>query len=126
MLRLLSTAVLCVGLMSGCATTEKLMDKVHIGSSDSATPLQQVLNIHLDLKKASSNMDVRQVFNRAESPTAAQVIVTQTGLMDDSVHAIRTTYSFKNVKEQWKLQDTQKTYQCARGKNKGFQTALCP
>ena len=55
MLRLLSTAVLCVGLMSGCATTEKLMDKVHIGSSDSATPLQQVLNIHPDLKKASSN-----------------------------------------------------------------------
>ncbi len=86
------------------------MDKIHIGSSDSATPLQQVLNIHPDLKKASSNMDVRQVFNRAESPTATQVIVTQTGLMDDSVHAIRTTYSFKNVKEQWKLQDTQKTY----------------
>ena len=127
MLRLLSTAVLCVGLMSGCATTEKLMDKVHIGSSDSATPLQQVLNIHPDLKKASSNMDVRQVFNRAESPTAAQVIVTQTGLMDDSVHSVQTIYYFKREDNSWMLENTEKLYRCARGSNtKTFQKAVCP
>lgn len=125
MLRLLSASVICIGLLSGCASTEKLMSKVNIGSSES--PLQQVLKDHPDLKKASSNVDIRQVFNQVESPTAAQVIVTQTGLMDDSVRAVRTVYAFKNIKEDWKLQDTQKTYQCARGKStKSFQTALCP
>lgn len=125
MLRLLSASVVCIGLLSGCASTEKLMSKVNIGSSES--PLQQVLKDHPDLKKASSNVDIRQVFNQVESPTAAQVIVTQTGLMDDSVRAVRTVYVFKNIKEDWKLQDTQKMYQCARGKNtKSFQTALCP
>ena len=125
MLRLLSASVICIGLLSGCASTEKLMSKVNIGSSES--PLQQVLKDHPDLKKASSNVDIRQVFNQVESPTAAQVIVTQTGLMDDSVRAVRTVYAFKNIKEDWRLQDTQKTYQCARGKStKSFQTALCP
>ena len=124
MLRLMSATILSLGLLSGCASTEKLMKKVNIGSSD--TPLQQVFKAHPDLKKSSSNIDIRQVFNRVESPTAAQLIVTQTGLMDDSVRAIRTVYSFKSIKQDWALQNTQKSYQCARGKNKAFQTALCP
>ena len=41
MLRLLSASVICLGLMSGCATTQKLASKVNLGSS--GTPLQQVL-----------------------------------------------------------------------------------
>ena len=125
MLRLLSVSVMCLGLLSACATTEKLINKVNVGSSDS--PLQQVLTAHPALKKASSNIEIRQVFNRVESPTAAQVIVTQTGLMDDSVRAIRTVYRFKYVKQDWALQDTQKNYQCMRGQNtRTFQTAMCP
>lgn len=124
MLRFMSATVMALGLLSGCASTEKLIHKVDFGSSK--TPLQQVLQAHPDLKKVSSNIDIRQVFNRVEAPTAAQVIVTQTGLMDDSVRVIRTVYSFKYLKQDWTLQNTQHSYQCARGKNKAFQTAVCP
>ena len=68
----------------------------------------------------------RQYFNQVENPTAAEVKVTETGLLDDSLKSIRTIYRFKNVNDDWKLIDTQKAYQCARGKNKGFQSARCP
>ena len=56
------------------------------------------------------------MFNRVESPTVSRITVIQTGLMDDSVSAIRTEYSFKLVDEKWQLQNKQKSYQCARGK----------
>jgi hypothetical protein len=46
--------------------------------------------------------------------------------MDDSVSAIRTDYIFKLVENDWELQETKTSYQCARGKNKrSFQTAIC-
>ncbi|CAB1208016.1 hypothetical protein [Acinetobacter bouvetii] len=125
MLRLISTSVICLGLMSGCATTQKLASKVNLGSSD--TPMQQVLKERPELRKNLATVEVRQYFNRTESPTAAQVKVTETGLNDDSVRSIRTIYSFKLVDEEWKRIDTQKEYQCMRGKNtKSFQTAKCP
>lgn len=126
MLRLLSTSIICLGLMTtGCATTKKLASKVSLGSSD--TPLQQVLKERPDLRKNSATVEIRQYFNSAESPTAAQVKVTETGLKDDSVRSIRTTYSFKNVEGDWKKTGTQTEYQCQRSKNsKAFQTAKCP
>lgn len=124
MLRLLSASVICLGLMSGCATTQKLASKVNIGSS--GTPLQQVLKERPDLRKNSATVEIRQYFNSAESPTAAQVKVTETGLKDDSVRSIRTTYSFKNVDGDWKKTGTQAEYQCMRSKNtKSFQKAKC-
>lgn len=125
MLRLLSTCIICLGLMSGCTTTKKLASKVNMGSSD--TPMAQVLKERPELHKNLTTVDVRQYFNRAESPTAAQVKVTETGLMDDSVRSIRTTYSFKNINGNWKKTGTQTEYQCQRSKNsKAFQTAKCP
>ncbi|TCH62157.1 hypothetical protein [Acinetobacter sp. ANC 4862] len=126
MLRLLSTSIICLGLMTtGCATTKKLASKVSLGSSD--TPLQQVLKARPDLRKDSATVEIRQYFNSAESPTAAQVKVTETGLKDDSVRSIRTTYSFKNVEGDWKKTGMQTEYQCQRSKNsKAFQTAKCP
>ena len=115
------TAV-CLGLLAGCATTQNLVNKV----SSSDTPLAQVLKQRPDLVKELSTVEIRQFFNSVESPTAAQVKVTETGLMDDSVRSIRTIYSFKHVNNDWKLVETEKSYQCMRGKNtKTFQTAVC-
>lgn len=87
--------IICLGLITtGCATTKKLASKVNIGSSD--TPLQQVLKERPDLRKGSATVEIRQFFNSVESPTAAQVKVTETGLMDDSVRSMRTVYSVLN------------------------------
>ena len=117
------SAVCAVLLLSGCATTQKLMSSV--GSSD--TPLEQVLKAEPELKQATHSIEIRQVFNRVEAPTAAQVTVVQAGLLDDSVRASRSVYSFKQVNGDWKLSDTQKSYQCYRGKNtRTFQTVKCP
>lgn len=122
MLRLLSLSALSIGLLAGCSATQNLMNKV--GSSE--TPLAQVLNERSDLRKNLSTVEIRQYFNQIESPTAAEVKVTETGLMDDSVRSIRSVYRFKNVAGDWKRIDVQKEYQCARGKNtKNFQTKLC-
>ncbi|QRO94351.1 hypothetical protein I6J47_15450 [Acinetobacter pittii] len=121
MQRLFLISALCAGLFTGCATTSKLIPLV-----GSETPMQQVLKAQPEIVKEHDNTSVQQVFNRVESPTVSRITVIQTGLMDDSVSAIRTEYSFKLVDEKWQLQNKQKSYQCARGKgSKGFQTQLC-
>ena len=122
---LIAAVALCTVMFTGCATTQKLADKVNLGNSD--TPLAQVLKERSDLRKELSTVEIRQYFNRVESPTVAEVKVTQTGLMDDSVKSERTVYKFKKVDGQWNQVGTQKEYQCYRGKNtKAFQTAKCP
>ncbi|OTG81387.1 hypothetical protein B9T33_06905 [Acinetobacter sp. ANC 5054] len=123
MYRLIAVSALCMGMLAGCATTQKIVSKV--GSS--ATPLDQVLKERPDLRKELATVEIRQYFNRVESPNAGQVKVTETGLMDDSVKSVRTIYSFKLVDGDWQRVNTQKEYQCQRGKNtKTFQTAKCP
>ncbi|WP_180088969.1 hypothetical protein [Acinetobacter sp. YH12219] len=123
MYRLIAVSTLCVGMLAGCATTQKIVSKV--GSS--ATPLDQVLKERPDLRKELSTVEIRQYFNRVESPNAGQVKVTETGLMDDSVKSVRTIYSFRLVDGDWQRVNTQKEYQCQRGKNtKTFQSAKCP
>lgn len=123
MLRLLAVSALCLSVLSGCAATQKIVNQA--GGSD--TPLAQVLKERPDLRKELSTVEIRQYFNRVESPTAAEVKVTETGLMDDSVRSVRTIYRFKNVAGDWERTSTQKEYQCQRGKNtKAFQTAVCP
>ncbi|AYO55786.1 hypothetical protein [Acinetobacter wuhouensis] len=120
--RLVVISALCLGVLSGCATTQNLVSKVSGGS----TPLDQVLNERSDLRKNLATVELRQYFNKVENPTVAEVKLTETGLMDDSVRSIRTVYSFKNIDGQWKRVDTQKEYQCYRGKNtKTFQKAKC-
>ena len=121
MLRLLAVSALCLSVLSGCAATQNIVNKA--GGSD--TPLAQVLKERPDLRKELATVEIRQYFNRVESPTAAEVKVTETGLLDDSVRSIRTIYSFKKIDDQWKKVDTQKEYQCIRGGNKNFQKAKC-
>ena len=123
MIRLGLVSTLCLMTLSGCATTQNLVNKVSGGS----TPLSQVLDERPDLRKNLATVELRQYFNRVENPTVAEVKLTETGLMDDSVRSIRTVYSFKNIDGQWKRVDMQKEYQCYRGKNtKAFQKTKCP
>ena len=121
--------LICLSLLStlvftGCATTQKLVSQVSGGGD---TPIAQVLNERSDLRKNLSTVELRQYFNQVENPTVAEVKLTETGLMDDSVKSIRSIYRFKNVDGQWQRIDKTQEYQCLRGKNtKTFQTAKCP
>lgn len=122
--RLSLISVFCLATLSGCATTQNLVNKVGGGTE---TPLAQVLNERPDLRKNLATVELRQYFNRVENPTAAEVKLTETGLMDDSVKSIRIVYRFKLVGAQWTRIDAQTEYQCMRGKNtKTFQKAKCP
>lgn len=123
MFRFAAMAGLAIAV-TGCATTQNIVSKV---TPSAETPLAQVLKERLDLRKQLATVELRQFFNNVESPTAAQVKVTETGLMDDSVRSIRTIYSFKLVDGDWEKVKTEKSYQCLRGKNtKTFQKAVCP
>lgn len=125
MQKILPISVLFLAVLSGCATTKDLVNKVSPGSN--ATPLTQVLNERKDLRKNLSTVEIRQYFNQGENPTVAEVKVTETGLMDDSVNAIRTVYKFKLVDQQWKQVGSTKEYQCGRmNSSKKFQKAICP
>ncbi|MGQ0473746.1 hypothetical protein [Acinetobacter variabilis] len=125
MLRLLAVTILGLGAMtSGCTTTQKVIAKVQ---SSSDTPLDQVLKVRPDLREELATVEIRQFFNRVESPTVGQVKVTETGLMDDSVRSIQTIYHFRKEEKNWKMHNTEKLYQCVRGSNtKTFQKAACP
>ena len=125
MLRLLAVTILGLGVMtSGCTTTQKVLAKVQ---SSSDTPLDQVLKMRPDLREELATVEIRQFFNRVESPTVGQVKVTETGLMDDSVRSIQTIYHFRKEEKNWKMHNTEKLYQCVRGSNtKTFQKAVCP
>lgn len=121
MLRLMMMTGLSLGLMTGCATTSKLMS---FGGGDS--PMQQVLKAQPEIAQQHQNTAIQQVFNRVESPTVSRITVLQTGLTDDAVRAIRTEYLFKLNDKKWQLQNKQQSYQCARAKaSSGFQTQLC-
>lgn len=123
MFRFAAMAGLAIAV-TGCATTQNIVSTV---TPSAETPLAQVLKERPDLRKQLATVELRQFFNNVESPTAAQVKVTETGLMDDSVRSIRTIYSFKLVDGDWEKVKTEKSYQCLRGKNtKTFQKAVCP
>ena len=146
-LHLKTVIMVClVGIsLSGCQTVQQLKfpdvlsgkksssekSQVHQSkqtqASSSNLPLAQIFKLQPDLMNSIQQSSIQQVFNRNENPTAAQVTVIQSGLMDDSVSAIRTIYQFKKNEKQWFVVNVEKSYQCARGdSNKGFQTALCP
>lgn len=122
--KIFALATLSVGVMlTGCATTKEVISKVH----SSATPLEQVLKQRSDLLNELATVEIRQYFNRVENPTSAEVKVTETGLMDDSVGTIRTVYNFRLDGKNWVQSNKKQDYKCVRGQNtKNFQTAKCP
>ncbi len=131
------TSLLLVGSLSACNTVKSLYSKdkkdqspvsastEKISSSD--TPLQQLFKLQPELAESLNSVSIQQVFNRAESPTAAQLTVVNSNLLDDSVFAIRTVYQFKNQAESWSLIKTETSFKCQRGPNtKTFQDKVCP
>lgn len=123
MMKIMTTVGLVSMMLTGCATTKNVISKVH----GNDTPLEQVLKLHPELRNELVTVELRQYFNRAEAPTVAEVKVTQTGLMDDSIAAERFIYSFKLNDGKWQQVNKKTEYKCGRGKNtKSFQTALCP
>ena len=125
MLRILAVITLAFGVMgSGCTTTQQVIAKVQ---SSSDTPLEQVLKMRPDLRKELATVELRQFFNKAETPTIGQVKVTETRLKDDSVRSVQTIYYFSRKNGSWKLDNTDRSYRCMRGVNtKTFQKAVCP
>ena len=122
MIKRISLSLMACFALTSCATTQNLVNKV----SGSETPLAQVLKERPDWRKNLATVEIRQFFNRVESPTVGQVKVTETNLLDDSVRSVRTIYSFKQIKEDWTLVGTEKSYQCTRGKNtQSFQKSKC-
>lgn len=134
----ISAITLCMMVvLSGCSTTQKMMNSVGLGKSNNSvakkssveqfrTPLAIVLNERPDLSRDLATVEIRQYFNRVESPTVAEVKLTETGLLDDSVKSIRTIYTFKKIEGKWTRVEMKKEYQCARKNAKNtFQTKKC-
>ena len=115
MLRILAVITLAFGVMgSGCTTTQQVIAKVQ---SSSDTPLEQVLKLRPDLRKELATVELRQFFNKAETPTIGQVKVTETRLKDDSVRSVQTIYYFsrKTGAGSWIILTDY--YRCMRGVN---------
>ena len=109
-------------MMTGCASVQRIS-----GVGHAETPLAHILKLKPELKNELVTTEIRQYFDKAESPTVGVVKVTETNLMDDSVKTIRTIYNFNLVQGKWMLAKTSQEYQCHRAKNKTkFQTAKCP
>ena len=71
MIRLFSISALCLAVLSGCATTEKLASKVSFTGAD--MPMQQVLKAQPDLVKNQNSLSFRKVFIGVNSQRAEQL-----------------------------------------------------
>lgn len=122
MLKQLTWMIVASVSLAACSTTQNFVAKIN----SPETPLQWLFKAQPELKSQLHNIEIRQVFNRVEAPTVAQVVVLQTGLADDSIAAVRSTYRFKLNAQQWQQVDQLKEYKCVRGKNiTAFQKQLC-
>lgn len=92
------------------------------------TPLQVVIQDKLLLEQEElSTIALTQELNSVENPNQVIITLTESGLLDDSVQALQTTYDIKKDEHGWYLEDKEVTYQCARGENtKDFVIDLCP
>lgn len=110
-------------LLSACSYSPK--QEANIRHDDSMTPMQAVLIDQPNLLKSDGNLFIRQQFNRAESPTEAQVMIEQ-DQRDDSVAAVRTVYQLKRDRSVWKIVNKEQSYRCARNTAlTQFQYNLC-
>lgn len=125
-LRISTFALLAAAVLSAGCSSSAQKHVPQIIRAVAHTPLDQVLKQRPELLKDLATVELRQYFNTVESPTLAEVKVTETGLADDSVHTIRTIYNFKLTAGKWVQVNKSEEYRCVRGKNtKTFQTAKC-
>ena len=128
MIRFFSALILCSVVLSGCVSTQDLAVP-KVVEPPYETPLDQILKERPELRENLATVEIRQYFNNVEAPTVAEVKVTETGLLDDSLRSIRTIYSFRDISGRWARVDTREEYQCKRGKtkkSKNFQKTKCP
>lgn len=93
------------------------------------SPLQAVLADNNFIENTElSTLNLSQQINRGESATKAMITLTESGLMDDSIYATKTTYFIKqNDDALWVVDEKFKSQKCQRGENTGeFTTDLCP
>lgn len=92
------------------------------------TPLQVVIqDKQLFEPEELSTITLTQELNSVENPNQVIITLTESGLLDDSVQALQTTYDIKKDEHGWYLEDKEVAYQCARGENtKDFVIDLCP
>ena len=95
--------------------------------------LKKLALINASSDESDADYDLAQtfLFPSKLNPKTAVVIITRSGLMDDSVNAERYRVSFKRVGKQanagWQLVQYGAQYQCARGDKAGTWTkTLCP
>ncbi len=116
------------GLMVGyaiepCALSEGLIS--------CALKKLELINGSSDEVDADYDLAQSFVFSSKANPKTAVVVITRSGLMDDSVSAERYRISFKRENQQanagWELVQYGVQYQCARGDKVGKWTKmLCP
>ena len=79
----------------------------------------------------SADREVRDtvlaVTTRGEGATTARVTATLTGVLDDSVHAVRYVLELRRSDDgRWKLESARRTHRCARGRgHQTFSAELC-
>ncbi|MFV9998293.1 MAG: hypothetical protein AB8W37_12200 [Arsenophonus endosymbiont of Dermacentor nuttalli] len=74
-----------------------------------------------------SNVVITQRTNRIESPDSVEVSIEESGLLDDSVEAIKTIFTFILKDDKWMLEKTQDVLiKCYEGReHKDFSPETC-
>jgi hypothetical protein len=69
---------------------------------------------------------IREVAEQLENPSEVRVILTQDGLPDDSIRAVRFTLEFRRAGRQWRLGSARRTQKCQPGRgHQGFSAKPC-
>jgi hypothetical protein len=64
--------------------------------------------------------------NQLEDPATVRVVLTEDGLADDSVQAIRYVLEFRRAGDRWKLESARRTQRCQQGRgHQDFSPELC-
>ena len=92
------------------------------------TPLQVVMQDKLLLDQEElSTIALTQELSSVENPDQVIITLTESGLLDDSVQALQTTYDIKKDEHGWYLEDKEAAYRCRRGEHtEEFTIDLCP
>lgn len=92
------------------------------------TPLQAVLADNNFIENTElPNVTLSQDLNRGESANKVMITLTESGLMDDSIAAIKTIYFIKqNDDATWIIDEKFESRKCRRGEDAGvFTTDRC-
>lgn len=59
---------------------------------------------------------IRAVASRLENPREVRVVLTEDGLPDDSIRAVRYVLEFKRAGRRWELESARRTQRCQPGR----------